>query len=174
MIKISKDSHPVLHMLLFTADQYSKWATYLKEFCQQHIGQSKGVPVALLVDELILDDTVYDVFMSWLESKGIHVKANDIITRFVAGGHGACVYDSEITRSVLDGCWEHDEFRYNCPKCNSTAYIHRFGGSITTGGFWELDVYCPRCKKVYHRSKVAADVHWSKLKQIADIIIEQR
>ncbi len=174
MIKISKDSHQVLHMLLFSVEQYSKWAPYLKEFCQHHLGQPKGMPVVLLTDELILDDAVYDVFLSWLNTKGIHAKDNDVVTRFVAGGHGACVYDCEITRTVLERCWEHDEFRCLCPKCNSTAYIHRFGGSITTGGFLELDTYCPICKKVHHRSKVTADVHWSELKQIADKVIEEQ
>ena len=84
MIKISKDSYPVLHMLLFSFEQYSKWAPYLYEFCLQYLSQPKGMPVVLLTIELILDDAVYDVFMSWLESKGIHVKANDVITRFVA------------------------------------------------------------------------------------------
>lgn len=174
MIKISKDSYPILHMLLFTSDQYSKWAPYLNEFCLQYLGQPKGVPIVLLVDELILDDAVYDVFISWLDTKGIHVNDNDVITRFVAGGHGACVYDCEITRSVLKMCWEYEEFRCHCPKCNSTAYIYRFAGNISSGGFLELDTYCPICKKVHHRSKVIADVHWSELKQIADKVIEEQ
>ncbi len=95
------------------------------------------------------------------------------ITKFVAGDHGACVYSLDITRPVLERCWEYEDFRIQCPKCLNNAYIYSFAGNITAGGFWSLHVYCPVCNVVYHRTRVTAGIHWSILKQIADDIIQE-
>lgn len=68
-----------------------------------------------------------------------------IVTKFVAGGLGACAYKREVSISQLVQCWQHDEFRYKCPDFGQETVIYFFAGRVNSGGYWEIGVYCPEC-----------------------------
>ena len=68
-----------------------------------------------------------------------------IITRFSAGGLGACAYKRDVSTSQLAQCWQHAEFRFKCPECGHEAYIYHFAGHVNGGGYWEICAYCPEC-----------------------------
>lgn len=68
-----------------------------------------------------------------------------IITRFSAGGLGACAYKREVSISQLVQCWQQAEFRFKCLKCGHEAYIYHFAGHVNGGGYWEICAYCPEC-----------------------------
>ena len=41
-----------------------------------------------------------------------------IITRFSAGGLGACAYKRDVSISQLVQCWQRSEYRCKCPECD--------------------------------------------------------
>ena len=89
-----------------------------------------------------------------------------IITRFSAGGLGACAYKGDVSISQLAQCWQHAEFRYKCPECGHEAYIYYFAGHITGGGYWEICAYCPDCDCGYSIRYPQGLPQWNVLKGI--------
>ena len=89
-----------------------------------------------------------------------------IITRFSAGGLGACAYKRDVSISQLAQCWQHAEFRYKCPECGHEAYIYYFAGNITGGGYWEICAYCPDCGCGYSIRYPQGLPQWNVLKGI--------
>ena len=94
----------------------------------------------------------------------------DKITRFSAGGLGACAYSDDITVGELARCWQHEEYHIKCPHCGEVAYITLWAGHVNGGGYWAIKAYCPRCGKEYryekHTASIACNVHWTTLKNI--------
>ena len=89
-----------------------------------------------------------------------------IITRFSAGGHGACVYKRDVSISQLVQCWQQAEFRFKCLKCGHEAYIYHFAGHVNGGGYWEICAYCPECDCGYSSRYPQGLSHWTVLKDI--------
>ncbi len=92
------------------------------------------------------------------------------ITRFSAGGLGACAYGRNISIATLVHCWEHPEFRISCPECDGEALITMFAGAVNSGGYWALRCFCPTCGKehYFHRyDSYEMPHHWSTLARIA-------
>lgn len=88
------------------------------------------------------------------------------ITRFIAGGLGACAYKREVSISQLVKCWDYTEFRCKCPECGHEAYIYYFDGDINGGGYWEICAYCPDCDCGYSIGYPQGLPHWTVLKDI--------
>ena len=89
-----------------------------------------------------------------------------IITRFSAGGLGACAYKQEVNISQLAQCWQRSEYRCKCPECGHEAYIYCFAGHVTGGGYWEICAYCPECDRGYCIRYPQGLPHWTVLKNI--------
>ena len=89
-----------------------------------------------------------------------------IITRFSAGGLGACAYKQEVSISQLAQCWQHAEFRYSCPECGHDTFIYHFAGHINGGGYWEICAYCPECDCGCSIRYPQGLPHWTVLKDI--------
>ena len=89
-----------------------------------------------------------------------------IITRFSAGGLGACAYKREVSISQLVQCWQQAEFRFKCLKCGHEAYIYHFAGHVNGGGYWEIYIYCPECDCGYSSRFPQGLPHWTVLKDI--------
>ena len=89
-----------------------------------------------------------------------------IITRFSAGGLGACAYKRDVSISQLAQCWQHAEFRYKCPECGQETFIYNFAGHVNGGGYWEICVYCPECDCGYNIRYPQGLPHWTVLKNI--------
>lgn len=89
-----------------------------------------------------------------------------IITRFSAGGLGACAYKREVSISQLTQCWQQAEFRFKCLKCGHEAYIYHFAGHVNGGGYWEICAYCPECDCGYSSRYPQGLPHWTVLKNI--------
>ena len=89
-----------------------------------------------------------------------------IITRFSAGGLGACAYKREVSISQLAQCWQHAEFRYKCPECGQETFIYNFAGHVNGGGYWEICVYCSECDCGYNIRYPQGLPHWTVLKNI--------
>lgn len=89
-----------------------------------------------------------------------------IITRFSAGGLGACAYKRDVSISQLAQCWQHAEFRFKCPTCGHEAYIYNFAGHVNGGGYWEICLYCPECDCGYCIRYPQGLPHWTVLKNI--------
>lgn len=89
-----------------------------------------------------------------------------IITRFSAGGLGACAYKREVSISQLAQCWQRTEYRRKCPECGHEAYIYHFAGHVNGGGYWEICVYCPECDCGYCIRYPQGLPHWTVLKDI--------
>ena len=95
----------------------------------------------------------------------------EVVTGFLSGGLGACVYRQGIKAAEIVGCWHFEEYRIACPKCGEMAYITLWAGSVNSGGYWEIWAYCPRCDELhqYHRfSEPVArhDTHWTIMRDI--------
>ena len=94
----------------------------------------------------------------------------DKITRFSAGGLGACAYSDDITVGELARCWQHTEYRIKCLHCKEDAYITFWAGKVNSGGYWEIKAYCPHCGKECRYDMSAAGnacrVHWTALRKI--------
>ncbi len=93
------------------------------------------------------------------------------ITRFSAGGLGACVYSQPITIAELVRCWQHKEYQIRCPKCGETAYITQWAGHVNGGGYWEINAYCPKCGVEHNFPKSSLPltdyrIHWTKMRDI--------
>ena len=88
-----------------------------------------------------------------------------IITRFSAGGLGACAYKRDVIISQLVQCWQHTEYRCKCPECGHDAYIYYFAGHVN-GGYWEICLYCPECDCGYCIRYPQGLPHWTVLKDI--------
>jgi hypothetical protein len=89
-----------------------------------------------------------------------------IITRFSAGGLGACAYKRDVIISQLVQCWQHTEYRGKCPECGHDAYIYYFAGHVNGGGYWEICLYCPECDCGYCIRYPQGLPHWTVLKDI--------
>ena len=89
-----------------------------------------------------------------------------IITRFSAGGLGACAYEREVSISQLVQCWQQAEFRFKCLNCGHEAYIYHFAGHVNGGGYWEICAYCPECDCGYSSRFPQGLPHWTVLKNI--------
>ena len=89
-----------------------------------------------------------------------------IITRFSAGGLGACAYKREVSISQLVQCWQQAEFQFKCLKCGHEAYIYFFAGHVNGGGYWEIYLYCPECDCGYSSRFPQGLPHWTVLKDI--------
>lgn len=95
----------------------------------------------------------------------------EVVTGFLSGGLGACVYRQGIKAACLVGCWQFEEYRIACPTCGEMAYIILWAGSVNSGGYWEIRAYCPHCDELhqYHRfSEPVArhDTHWTIMRDI--------
>lgn len=53
------------------------------------------------------------------------------ITRFTAGGLGACAYSDDISVGELVRCWQHEEYQTTSPDCGEKVDI----SVITTQAF---------------------------------------
>ena len=91
---------------------------------------------------------------------------DQVITRFVAGGLGACVYKREVSISQLVQCWKQAEFRCTCHECGHEAYIYYFAGHVNGGGYWQICVYCPDCDCGYSIRYPQWLPHWTVLTDI--------
>ena len=89
-----------------------------------------------------------------------------IITRFSAGGLGACAYKRDVSISQLVQCWQHAEFRFKCPTCGHEAFVYYFAGHVNGGGYWEIYLYCPECDCGYCIRYPQGLPHWTVLKDI--------
>ncbi len=89
-----------------------------------------------------------------------------IITRFSAGGLGACAYKRDFSISQLVQCWQRSEYRCKCPECGHEAYIYYFAGHVNGGGYWEICAYCPECDCGYCIRYPQGLSHWTVLKDI--------
>ena len=89
-----------------------------------------------------------------------------IITRFSAGGLGACAYKQEVNISQLAQCWQRSKYRCKCPECGHEAYIYCFAGHVNGGGYWEIYLYCPECDCGYCSRFPQGLPHWTVLKDI--------
>ena len=89
-----------------------------------------------------------------------------IITRFSAGGLGACAYQRDVSISQLTQCWQRTEYRCKCPECGHEAYIYYFAGHVNGGGYWEIYLYCPECDCGYSSRFPQGLSHWTVLKDI--------
>ena len=89
-----------------------------------------------------------------------------IITRFSAGGLGACAYKRDVSISQLTQCWQRTEYRCKCPECGHEAYIYYFAGHVNGGGYWEIYLYCPECDCGYSSRFPQVLSHWTVLKDI--------
>ena len=89
-----------------------------------------------------------------------------IITRFSAGGLGACAYQRDVSISQLTQCWQRTEYRCKCPECGHEAYIYYFAGHVNGGGYWEICAYCPECDCGYRSRFPQGLPHWTVLKEI--------
>jgi hypothetical protein len=89
-----------------------------------------------------------------------------IITRFSAGGLGACAYKRDVSISQLTQCWQRTEYRCKCPECGHEAYIYHFAGHVNGGGYWEIRVYCPERDCGYSSRFPQGLPHWTVLKEI--------
>lgn len=93
------------------------------------------------------------------------------ITRFSAGGLGACAYSQPITIAELVRCWQHEEYQIQCPNCGETAYITQWAGHVNGGGYWEINAYCPHCGKEHHFPRAFSlathhKIHWTKMRNV--------
>ncbi|MBQ9576977.1 MAG: hypothetical protein IJV11_08875 [Muribaculaceae bacterium] len=89
-----------------------------------------------------------------------------IVTKFVAGGLGACAYKRDVSISQLTQCWQRTEYRCKCPECGHEAYIYYFAGHVNGGGYWEIYLYCPECDCGYSSRFPQRLSHWTVLKDI--------
>lgn len=95
------------------------------------------------------------------------------ITRFVAGGLGACAYSDDISIAELVRCWQHEEYQTTCPDCGEKAYIIYWAGSVNGGGYKEIVLYCPSCGEEKHSplNRFGCRAHWLEMR---DILREER
>ena len=89
-----------------------------------------------------------------------------IITRFSAGGLGACAYKRDVSISQLVQCWQYPEYRYKCQEYGHEAFIYYFAGHVNGSGYWEICVYCPECDCGYSIRYPQGLPHWTVLKDI--------
>lgn len=89
-----------------------------------------------------------------------------IITRFSAGGLGACAYKRDVSISQLAQCWQRTEYRCKCPECCHESIIYYFAGHVNGGGYWEICAYCPECDCGYSSRFPQGLPHWTVLKDI--------
>ena len=89
-----------------------------------------------------------------------------IITRFSAGGLGACAYKREVSISQLVQCWQQAEFRFKCLKCGHEAYIYHFAGHVNGSGYWEICAYCPECDCGYSIRDPQGLRNWTVMRDI--------
>ena len=93
-------------------------------------------------------------------------KFSRIITRFSAGGLGACAYKRDVSISQLAQCWQRSEYRCKCPECGHEALVYYFAGHVNGGGYWEICAYCPECDCGYSSRHPQGLPHWTVLKEI--------
>ena len=120
------------------------------------------------MDEKIPFSLLYEKMQNILAKPELYALG---ITRFSAGGLGACAYERKISIAELVACWQHKEYQIRCPECGGTAYITQWAGSVNSGGYWEINAYCPHCGKStqFHRNsypKAIHNVHWTKMRNI--------
>ena len=84
----------------------------------------------------------------------------EVVTEFLSGGLGACVYRQEIKAAEIVGCWQFKEYRIACPTCGEMAYITLWAGSINSGGYWEIQAYCPHCDALHQYHKYTKPIAW--------------
>lgn len=89
-----------------------------------------------------------------------------IITRFSAGGLGACAYKRDVSISQLAQCWQHAEFRFKCPEYGHEAFVYYFAGHVNGGGYWVICLYCPECDCGYCIRYPQGLPHWTVLRGI--------
>lgn len=90
---------------------------------------------------------------------------------FSAGAHGACAYRRVIDREQMERCWQHAEYQCACKECGSTAYVYGWAGNCTSGGYWQIKVWCRVCNSYhdYHlRDRQPIHAHWTKMKDIIE------
>lgn len=89
------------------------------------------------------------------------------ITHFSAGGLGACAYSDDISAGELARCWQHEEYQTTCPHCGGKSYITYWAGHVNGGGYWEIGLFCPQCKKEIRLPRpVHHHIHWTKMREI--------
>ena len=122
------------------------------------------------MNEKISYSEVYENMQAILEKPALYSAK---ITRFVAGGLGACAYSDDISIAELVRCWQHEEYQTTCPDCGEKAYIICWAGSVNGGGYKEIVLYCPSCDEVKHSrlNKFCCRAHWLEMR---DILREER
>ena len=119
------------------------------------------------MNEIVTFSSLYENYQIVLEKPTIYAEK---ITRFSAGGLGACAYSDDITVGELARSWQHEEYHIKCPHCGAEAYITQWAGKVGSGGYWEIKAYCPHCGKEYRYDMYAAGnacrVHWTALRKI--------
>ena len=94
------------------------------------------------------------------------------ITHFSAGGLGACVYSHDVSVAELVCCWQREEYRVECPKCKSEAYIVSWAGHVNAGGYWSVRVFCPHCKNEYKISGIGL-ASWRRMREISNEVTKE-
>ena len=110
--------------------------------------------------------TIGDVYLNREAIVSHPEQYGQAISRFIAGGGPACVYNKEVSISQLVQCWQHAEYQCKCPECDHEAYIYYFAGHINGGGYWEIRAYCPNCDCGYSVRYPQGLPHWSVMKNI--------
>lgn len=112
--------------------------------------------------------SVYEDMQDILEKPELY---DEVITEFSAGGLGGCAMQHKITIAELVRCWSHPEYHTLCHSCGKIAYITKWAGHVNGSGYWEIQAYCPHCRKNNHYYRnimpVAIHfVHWTKMRDI--------
>lgn len=88
-----------------------------------------------------------------------------------SAGSGACVYQKDITLEHLKRCWEHPEYQCACKTCGKTAYVYKWAGNCTAGGYWLVRTWCPECNSyhVFHYNDIKPiSIHWTEMRRIIE------
>lgn len=119
------------------------------------------------MNEIVTFSSLYENIQIVLENPTNYAEK---ITRFLAGGLGACCYSDDISVGELAKCWQHEEYHIKCLHCGEVAYITFWAGHVNGGGYWEIKAYCPHCGKEYRYEKyiggIFCNAHWTTLRKI--------
>lgn len=120
------------------------------------------------MNETIIYSKVFENMQAILEKPALYSAK---ITHFSAGGLGACAYSDDISIGELVRCWQHEEYQTTCPHCGEKAFITRWAGHVGSGGYWGIDVFYPRSKRIKTIRKPDHHAGWVEMR---DILREER
>lgn len=119
------------------------------------------------MNEISTFSALHENMQTVLENSALHTEK---ITSFSAGGLGAVAFHDDVTLGELARCWQHDEYHIKCSRCKKEAYITHWAARLGSGGYWEVNAYCPHCGKELRYGKysasVSCSVHWTTLRKI--------